>query len=258
MNPQGEVIDLGRHVLTAAKLPAFSFAFQPIVDTAACRVHAYEALIRGACNEPASQVLGSVGVDTLHRFDDDARVKAIGLAARLGAECSLNLNFLPRSIEDADSRLPELLETAAMHGFESNRIVLEVTEGEVIDNYARFADHINVYRSKGMRVAIDDFGAGYSGLNLLANFQPDELKLDMQLIHGIEGHGPRQAIVRAIVQACVDLGIDVIAEGVETEDEFRWFDDEGVTLFQGYYFARPGFESLPAPYYPCARAAAMA
>ncbi len=236
-------------------MPAFSFAFQPIVDTASCSVHAYEALIRGACNEPAWQVLESVGVGALHRFDDDARVEAIGLAARLGARCSLNLNFLPRSIEDPASRLPTLLESARAHGFAPNRIVLEVTEGEVIDNHLRFAQQINVYRSQGMRVAIDDFGAGYSGLNLLAHFQPDQLKLDMNLIRGIDCNGPRQAIVRAILQACGDLGIDVIAEGVETEDEFRWFDDEGVTLFQGYYFARPGFECLPAPHYPCTRAA---
>lgn len=241
---------------SAARLPAFSFAFQPIVDTAARSIHAYEALIRGARNEPASQVLGAIGVDLLHRFDDVARVEAIGLAARLGAGAILNLNFLPRSIDDPHSLLPGLLETAARHGFAPNRIVLEVTEGEVIDNYAGFADRINAYRSQGMRVAIDDFGAGYSGLNLLANFQPDELKLDMQLIRGIEGHGPRQAIVRAIVQACVDLGIDVIAEGVETEDEFLWFEEEGVTLFQGYFFARPGFECLPAPYYPRTRTVA--
>ena len=211
--------------------PAFSFAFQPIVDTATSRVHSYEALIRGAKNEPALQVLASVGIETLHRFDDDARVEAVALAARLGVPCGLNLNFFPGSIDEPKSRLPELLEIAATHGFEPERIVLEVTEGEVIENYAHFAERINDYRMQGMRVAIDDFGAGYSGLNLLANFQPDELKLDMQLIRGIERDGPRQAIVRAIAQACLDLGIDVIAEGVETEDEYRWFEDEGVTLF---------------------------
>ena len=71
------------------------------------------------------------------------------------------------------------------------------------------------------------------------------VKLDMKLVRGIESHGPRQAIVRAILQACNDLGIDLLAEGVETVDEFRWFRDEGVQYFQGYLLAKPAFEKLP-------------
>ena len=99
-------------------------------------------------------------------------------------------------------------------------------------------------------MAIDDFGAGYSGLNLLADFQPDQIKLDMKLIRGIEWHGPRQAIVRAINQICLDLGIDVIAEGVETELEYAWLASQGIHLYQGYLFAKPGFESFPKVHYP--------
>jgi EAL domain-containing protein (putative c-di-GMP-specific phosphodiesterase class I) len=106
---------------------------------------------------------------------------------------------------------------------------------------------MNSYRARGLRVAIDDFGAGYSGLNLLAEFQPDAIKLDIQLVRDIESKGPRQAIVRAVIQACDDLGIEVVAEGVESEAEYRWFKRIGVRLFQGYYFCRPGFESLPKP-----------
>ena len=99
-------------------------------------------------------------------------------------------------------------------------------------------------------MAIDDFGAGYSGLNLLTDFQPDQIKLDMKLIRGIEHHGPRQAIVHAIDQVCRDLGIDVIAEGVETAEEYAWLANEGVQLFQGYLFAKPAFESFPPVHYP--------
>jgi EAL domain-containing protein (putative c-di-GMP-specific phosphodiesterase class I) len=128
--------------------------------------------------------------------------------------------------------------------------VIEVTEGEVIVDTAHFAELINEYRALGMKFAIDDFGAGYSGLNLLVNFQPDQIKLDMFLVRGIDGHGPRQAIVRAIDQVCFDLGIDVIAEGVETIAEYEWLADQGVRLFQGYLFAKPGFESFPLIHYP--------
>ncbi len=73
-----------------------------------------------------------------------------------------------------------------------------MTEGEVIDDHGHFAPIVNEYRGMGLQVAIDDFGAGYSGLNLLADFQPDFIKLDMNLVRGIGSRGPRQAIVRAI------------------------------------------------------------
>jgi len=125
-----------------------------------------------------------------------------------------------------------------------------VTEGEVIRDQVRFAEFINQYRSLGLKVAIDDFGAGYSGLNLLANFQPDQIKLDMTLVRGIERHGPRQSIVRAIGQACLELGIDVIAEGVRTMEEYRWLGIAGMRLFQGYLFAKPAFEAFPLVQYP--------
>ena len=82
-------------------------------------------------------------------------------------------------------------------------------------------------------------------MNLLSEFQPDIVKLDMALVIGIQSHGPRQAIVRAIAQVCVDLGIDFVIEGVETVDEFSWFNDLGANLYQGYLFAKPMFEAMP-------------
>jgi blue light- and temperature-responsive anti-repressor len=129
-------------------------------------------------------------------------------------------------------------------------LLLEVTEGEIIHDARSFAERINAYRARGLRLAIDDFGAGYSGLNLLADFQPDAIKLDMKLVRGIDRHGPRQAIVRALIQVCDDLGIEVIAEGVETREEFAWFRDRGVRLYQGYLFGRPSFERLADPLWP--------
>jgi len=230
--------------------PDFTFAFQPIVDTQAREVVSYEALIRGLGNESAYQILGQVPADTMFAFDLKARVKAIGLAMRLGVCCNLNLNFLPRSLDSSAESILTTLEAAKRANLPVNRIVLEVVEGEIIDETSHFTELINEYRGLGLLMAIDDFGAGYSGLNLLADFQPDQIKLDMKLIRGIEWHGPRQAIVRAINQICLDLGIDVIAEGVETELEYAWLASQGIHLFQGYLFAKPGFESFPKVYYP--------
>ena len=224
-----------------------SFAFQPIVDIASHRVFAYEALVRGRSNEPAGAVFETVDESRLHAFDRAARVQAIGLAAVLGLEAGLSLNFLPESLEIFPDAIQSTLDAASVAGVDARRLLLEVTEGELIRDRLRFVQTLNRYRATGLRLVIDDFGAGYSGLNLLADFQPDVIKLDMHLVRDIDSKGPRQAIVRALIQACDDLGIEFIAEGVETENEYRWFKRIGVTLFQGYYFGHPAFESLSRP-----------
>ncbi len=97
---------------------------------------------------------------------------------------------------------------------------------------------------------IDDFGSGHAGLALLDHYQPEMISLSMWLVRGIESHGARQAILRGLVQTCSDLGIDIIAKGVETHEEYGWLRDEGIDLFQGYLFAKPGFEQLPRPMLP--------
>jgi EAL domain-containing protein (putative c-di-GMP-specific phosphodiesterase class I) len=226
----------------------FSFAYQPIVDTETGGLFAYEALVRGRDGESAASVLGRVPAQQLHQFDRAARIQALELAARLGLDTRLSLNFLPRSLEEFPDAVSATLEAAKKIRMPLGNVILEVTEGEAVHNPSDFAARMNDYRAQGIRVAIDDFGAGYAGLSLLAEFQPDVVKLDMQLVRAIDSKGPRQAIVRAVLQVCDDLGIDVIAEGVETEPEYRWFRRAGVHLFQGFYFGRPAFEALrPSP-----------
>jgi EAL domain-containing protein (putative c-di-GMP-specific phosphodiesterase class I) len=234
----------------AASDPSFTFAFQPIVDIRAREVFSYEALMRGLRNEPAYQILEQVDGERRFSFDQKARVGAIDLASRLGISCLLNLNLVPQSLHSAPFSIVSTMDAAHKAQLPIERLVLEVTEGEIIQDQAQFADLINEYRSFGIKLAIDDFGAGYSGLNLLASFQPDQVKLDMKLIHCIDSHGPRQAIVRAVNQVCHDLGIDLIAEGVETMGEYRWLVNEGVRLLQGYLLAKPAFESFPMVNYP--------
>lgn len=223
----------------------FSFAFQPIVDTHAGVVYSHEALVRGLNNESAYEVIKRYSGGPMGAFDAACRSKAIEVAARIGIHTHLNLNFLPSAVLDPAIGLNATIEAANRHSFPLNRIIVEATEGEAISDPAHFAQAINEYRRAGMKLAIDDFGAGYSGLNLLSEFQPDIVKLDMGLVRGIQSHGPRQAIVRAIAQVCIDLGIDFVVEGVETVDEFAWFTDLGVHLYQGFLFAKPMFEAMP-------------
>lgn len=228
----------------------FSFAFQPIVDTHARMVYSHEALVRGLQNEPAYQIIQRYAGKQLTMFDAVCRAKAIEVAARIGIHTHLNLNFLPSAVMDTDVGLNSTIEAANRHSFPLDRIILEATEVEAIADHARFAQTVNEYRHAGIKLAIDDFGAGYAGLSLLAEFQPDIVKLDMSLVRGIHSHGPRQAIVRAIAQICLDLGIDFVIEGVETIDEFSWFNDLGAHLYQGYLFAKPMFEGMPPIFIP--------
>lgn len=223
----------------------FSCAFQPIVDTHTRTAYSHEALVRGLNNEPAYQVIARYAGARMAAFDAASRAKAIEVATRIGLDTHLNLNFLPSAISDPVVGLNSTIEAAKRHSFPLDRIVVEATEGEAIVNPVKFAEVVNEYRRAGTKLAIDDFGAGYAGLKLLSDFQPDIVKLDMDLVRGIQSNGPRQAIVRAIAQVCVDLGIDLVVEGVETVDEFSWFRDLGVHLYQGYLFAKPMFEAMP-------------
>lgn len=234
----------------AGSLPAFSYAFQPIVSTRERMIYAYEALVRGPTGEGAGSVLEGLDPERVNVLDRVGRPLAIALAARLGLPCLLNLNCQPHSLADQPQDMAPTLAAAHAHGIALERLVFEATEDQAIRDHDAFAETVNGYRALGIKIAIDDFGAGYSGLNLLAHFQPDIVKLDLNLVRGIASHGPRQAIVQAIVNACFDLGIDVIAEGVEAIEEYRWLAGLGVELFQGYLFGRPGFESLPGAILP--------
>ena len=227
-----------------------SFAFQPIADISTGEVFAYEALARGKNRESAASVFGAVPPEKLHAFDHAARLAAVKLAARLGLKSKLSLNVLPGCIESMPESLDLLLECATQAGLSHQQLMLEITEGEAIQRPKEFSQLLDRYRARGVRLAIDDFGAGYSGLNLLASFQPDIIKLDMHLVRDIDHAGPRQAIARAVLQVCDDLGIEVIAEGVETMGEYSWFRRVGVRLFQGYLLARPAFEALELPVLP--------
>jgi blue light- and temperature-responsive anti-repressor len=228
----------------------FSYAFQPIINTETGTVYSHEALIRGLNNESAYEVLGRHTNGDIDKFDARCRARAIEVASRIGLETYLNLNILPSAAISAEYGLDSTINAANRHSFPVRRIIIELTEVHAIADPARFASIINEYRRAGIQLAIDDFGAGYAGLSLLSEFQPDIVKLDMGLVRGIERDGPRQSIVHAIWQVCIDLGIDFLVEGVETLDEFSWFTNLGAYLYQGYLIAKPMFEGMPAVQIP--------
>ncbi|EGI77507.1 EAL domain-containing protein [Hylemonella gracilis] len=222
----------------------FDYAFQPIVDIAARTVFAHEALVRGPQGQGAASVLAQVNDQNRYRFDQACRVKAIKSASELGIAEPISVNFLPNAIYKPELCIRTTVEAARAHGFPVQRIIFEVTEGERIEDGPWFADILREYKRCGFMTAIDDFGAGYAGLKLLSDFQPDLIKLDMDLIRGVHVDKPRQAIVRSMVALCAEMGIQLIAEGIETVAERDFLSDAGIRLMQGYLFARPAFRAI--------------
>jgi EAL domain-containing protein (putative c-di-GMP-specific phosphodiesterase class I) len=223
---------------------AFDYAYQPIVDVVSRRTWGHEALVRGPNGEGAMTVLSQVNDGNRYRFDQACRVKAIKSAALLGIQERISINFLPNAIYKPELCIRSTLEAARVHGFPLERIVFEVTEGERVEDGNWLMEILREYKRCGFKTAIDDFGAGYAGLALLADFQPDLVKIDMGLIRHIDRDAPRRAIVRGLLRMCADLGIEVIAEGIETAGERDFLRDSGVRLMQGYFFARPVFRGV--------------
>ena len=226
-----------------------TFAFQPIVDVETRSVFSYEALVRGAAGESAATVLSRAAAESPYAFDRECRSSALKLAARLGMGTRLNINFLPNAVYDPLFCIQTTLAASRAAGFPLDRIVFEVTEGESVQP-AKLLEIFSTYKRLGFKTAIDDFGAGYSGLGLLSQFQPDFVKLDMQLVRDVDAFQAKQAIARSVITLCGELGITLIAEGIETPAEYAWLRDAGVTLFQGYLFAPPALEELPEPAFP--------
>lgn len=226
----------------------FTMAFQPIVDVRDGSVYAYEALVRGPNGEGAFSVLSQIGKGNRYGFDQACRIKAITLASQLGLQDTgalLSINFLPNAVYDPLACIQTTLRTAQEVSFPLDRIVFEFTENEEVADPGHLKRIIAAYKEIGFHTAIDDFGAGFSNLGLLTKFQPDVIKLDMELIRGIDTDPVRQAIVAGMVGICRVIGIRIVAEGIETEAERDAVAEQGVALMQGYLFARPAVESLP-------------
>jgi EAL domain-containing protein (putative c-di-GMP-specific phosphodiesterase class I) len=222
----------------------FTMAFQPIVNCRTREIFAHEALVRGLNNEGAGQIFEHVNDSNRYRFDQACRTKAIKLAAELGMKSLLSINFMPNAVYRPELCIRTTLAAAEKYNFPIEQIIFEITESEKVDDLAHLRNIVDYYRQRGFKTAIDDFGAGYAGLNLLAEIQTDIMKLDMALLRNIDTRKSSQIIVRGIVQVCAELGMTVVAEGIETHEEYAVLRDMGIDLFQGYYFARPAFQSL--------------
>ncbi len=255
MNFAPEVVHASRHGAVAPKrlcklssaLPDFSMAFQPIVDVTSATVFGFEALVRSSAAHASSRsALGSRTRIGHCRFDYTCCARAIDCAARLGlggSDRRLALNFPASAFAAADDCVHTVLHLAERAGIRRNQLIFEVTEREPIARQSREA--LRELTRNGAHIALDDFGAGVSGLATFADIRPSIVKLDRHLVHGVHADVSRMPILRAVIGMCREMGVTLIAEGVEAQRDFEILAGLGISMFQGYYFARPEFEAFP-------------
>ena len=216
---------------------SFKFVYQPIVNVRERSVFGYEALCR-----PHDPAFGHV-LELIETAVRTGRIAELGRALRkvaiepmasLPEQHSLFLNIHPQDLNDDG-----LVTAEAYLAPWKQRVVLEVTETEAISDPARARERIKALRAHGFRVALDDLGSGYSSLNLLAQLEPDFVKLDMELVRGIEREGRAARLIQHLLEFCRGEGFTTIAEGIETEAELRVVAELGVDCVQGFLLGRP-------------------
>jgi EAL domain-containing protein (putative c-di-GMP-specific phosphodiesterase class I) len=225
--------------------------YQPIVP---CRtphdVFAYESLLRGVDHEgtliPPSIILGVArSAELLSHLDRAARFAAIRGAVAHKLESKLFINFIPTAIYDPVSSLSATILEIERSEIDPSRIVFEVVESEQVPDVDRLLRILDTYRDAGFMVALDDLGAGYSSLTLLTRLKPDFVKLDIELVHNVDMDGYKANIAVKLLELARSLGIQTIAEGVETRGEWQWLSEHDCDYVQGFFFGRPAWPPEP-------------
>ena len=222
----------------------FEAHFQPIVEVnAPGTIYGYESLLRGVTEgglmAPMPLFEVADGLKLRGALDARARQNAICQAGSLGMRERLFINCLPSALEDAHAALAAMLNIVDDAGLQREQLVLEIVESERIEDAKALRAGLEQFRSAGIGIALDDLGAGYASLHLLERLRPDYVKLDRELIGGVDGDGFRAVIAQKLLETARGLNIVTVAEGVETAGEWNWLRAHGGDLAQGYFFARP-------------------
>jgi len=217
--------------------------YQAIVDARSLNVYGFEALLRTTAGSPLNGVEEifrlARDADLLPQADLAARKTAIACAAGIGPDARLFINFVPSSIYDPKSCLRSTVAALDEAGIDRERVIFEVVESEQVEDPGYLIDILRAYRNAGFKVALDDLGSGFSSLNLLHVLRPDFVKLDMALVRDID-RDPFKAMLGAkLIEASHELGMTIVAEGIESAQEFDWLRAHGAHLLQGFFLARP-------------------
>ncbi len=231
------------------KNKAFTSYFQPIIEIKTGEIYGYEALLRGVRDDgsilPPSQILDTARRgDMLFYLDRAARETALKTAAVKRIDKKVFINFLPTAIYNPQNCLLDTVRWAMQLEFDPKNIVFEVVETEKMADTEHLKKILDFYKSHGFMVALDDVGSGYSSLSMLSQIVPDIIKIDREIITGIDSNSFKQSIFNALMKVATDHGITVLAEGVETLPEAEWIMESGAHLAQGYFWGKPSAEPI--------------
>lgn len=217
--------------------------FQAITDCRRQKIIGYEALIRGpsdsALHSPLKLFDAAARYGLMPELELLCRRAAIRQFTTLGLDGKLFLNVTPQTLLEADFPVGETQKLLKQYGLSGDRAVIELTEQYPIHDYATMRTAVTHYRTQGFEIAIDDLGAGYSGLRNWSELRPEYVKIDRHFIQNLHADSAKRQFVRSFLEIAHGLGARVIAEGIETQDELATLMDMGLELGQGYYFQRP-------------------
>lgn len=219
-----------------------SIVYQPIVSLESGKVLGWEALARGPSGYFSSPMVFfkfAEEVSLLYPLEKVCRKKSIDIMGKIDREQKLFLNINPLTICDPVFVRGETLEYIKPFDLVANNIVFEITEQFDIKSFPHFNKTIEYYRKQGYLIAVDDFGSGFSNLHTIANIKPDFLKMDIELVRGIDIDPVKKALIETFVAFSEKIGCKIIAEGIETKEELSVLMDLGVHYGQGYLLAKP-------------------
>ena len=232
---QAETEGIRDRILETIEKTQFNIAYQPIMDSANRRPKGFEALCRFTAEPyrtPDKWFAEAESVGIQADLEISAIVSALEGLKVLPPETYISVNASPATI--LTGRMAEVLREQP-----AERIVLELTEHAAVACYDTLLKELDILRLMGVRIAIDDAGAGYSGLQHIVLLRPDLIKLDISLTTKVDQDVVRRSLAAALVEFARKTGACIVAEGVETEAEFDALQDLGVDLMQGYLLGRP-------------------
>ncbi len=239
----GNELDLLHEFESILRTSAIRTVYQPIVDFSTGRIYAWEALARGPedsfFNQPSALFEFAEETGNLFSLEKVCREKAFESLGDLDQGQKIFFNIHPKTLSDPSFTPGETARLVKEHGLSPSSIVFEVTERHSIHDFSLFIKTLEHYRNQGFKVAVDNTGTGYSGMWSMAELRPEYIKLDLNLVQGVDQDGVKRAMVETLLAFGHTIGSKVVAGGVETESELNCLVGLGIRYGQGFFLGGP-------------------